>query len=203
MPGAGIVPVHPFDSNLGPLRRAAEVAGSDELGAGGPPACKDEARRRVALLYREYGPALRRQLRGRVGDDADELLHDAFARLIGASPADGVRDPAAFLNRIVRNLLVDRSRRRSSRPIHVAIDDQPELGIAPEQGQSLELEQARQRYKEAVGALPPRMREVFVLHRLDGIGYKEIAARLGISIRTVEWHIGEAIARIGRGLDGE
>jgi RNA polymerase sigma-70 factor (ECF subfamily) len=196
--------VHPFDPNLGPTkRRIIDVPASDDTGAGGAPACTDEAHQRVALLYRDHGPALRRRLRGRVGDDADELLHDAFARLLGASPADGVRDPAAFLNRIVRNLLVDRFRRRSARPIHVAIDDQQGLGVAPEQGQSLEFEQARQRYKEAVQALPPRMRDVFVLHRLEGIGYKEIAARLDISIRTVEWHISEAIVRIGRGLDGE
>jgi RNA polymerase sigma-70 factor (ECF subfamily) len=61
----------------------------------------------------------------------------------------------------------------------------------------------RRRYREAVDALPSRMREVFLLHRVDGVAYKEIAARLDISVRTVEWHIAEAIVRIGRGLDRE
>jgi RNA polymerase sigma-70 factor (ECF subfamily) len=47
------------------------------------------------------------------------------------------------------------------------------------------------------------MREVFILHRLQELSYKEIAARLDISVRTVEWHIAEAIVRISRGLDEE
>ena len=121
----------------------------------------------------------------------------------GAQPSDGVRDPTAFLNRIVRNLLVDRSRRRSARPLHIPIDCEAEVAVAPSQSDAIELEQMRQRYKEAVALLPPRMREVFVLHRVDGMSYKDIAARLDISIRTVEWHIAEAIVRISRGLDFE
>lgn len=176
------------------------MRGADPLDSAGG---GDDPRERVALLYRDHASALRRRLRARVGDDADELLHDAFARLLGANPAGGIRDPGAFLNRIVQNLLADRFRRRRARPPHVAIDDQPGLGIAPEQGQSIELEQMRGRYEDAVAGLPPRMREVFLLHRLEGLAYKEIAERLDISIRTVEWHIGEAIVRIGRGLDLE
>jgi RNA polymerase sigma-70 factor (ECF subfamily) len=57
------------------------------------------------------------------------------------------------------------------------------------------------RYREIVATLPNRMREVFLLHRVDELGYKEIAAHLGISVRTVEWHIAEAIIRISKGLD--
>lgn len=180
------------------------MAAADENGPRDEPAWPDDARLRVALLYRDHASALRRRLRARLGsnEEANDLLHDAFARLLGARPADGVRDPAAFLNRIVRNLLVDRSRRRSTRPVHVAIDE-GDAAVAPEQGQAIELEEMRHRYTDLVGALPPRMREVFVLHRIDHLSYKEIAARLDISIRTVEWHIAQAIVRISRGLDCE
>jgi RNA polymerase sigma-70 factor (ECF subfamily) len=112
-----------------------------------------------------------------------------------------VRDPGAFLNRIISNLLIDRSRRRSARPIHVGIENEAELAVAPAQTDGIELEQVHRRYKELVDALPPRMRQVFLLHRVEGLGYKEIAERLDISVRTVEWHIAEAIVRIGKGLD--
>ena len=162
----------------------------------------DHARTRVAILYRDRAASLRRRLRTRCGssEEASEILHDAFARLLGAPGLHSVRDPAAFLNRIIRNLLVDRSRRRSVRPLLVDLADS-NAAVGPEQGQAIELEQMRQLYADLVAALPPRTREVFLLHRVDGLGYKEIAQRLTISIRTVEWHIAQAIARIGRGLD--
>jgi len=179
-----------------------EMAAGNPMGPLEPADHAEEARRRVAILYRDRAASLRRQLRMRCGssEEASEILHDAFARLLGAPGLDGVRDQAAFLNRILRNLLVDRHRRRFARPLLVDVA-QSEPAVAPEQGHALELEQMRELYRTLVASLPPRMREVFLLHRLHGRSYKEIAQSLNISVRTVEWHIAQAIARIGRGLD--
>jgi len=165
----------------------------------------DEAHRRVDLLYRENAPALRRRARARLrsNEEASDLVHDAFARLLGAFSRQRLLQPEAFLNRIVSNLLIDKSRRRATRAPHVPIEDDETLAVAPEQSQQIEVEQMRDRYREVVASLPPRMREVFVLHRVEELSYKDIAARLNISVRTVEWHIAEAIVRIGRGLDDE
>ncbi len=41
--------------------------------------------------------------------------------------------------------------------------------------------------------IPPRSRQVFILHRFEEMKYKEIAVFLNISIKTVEVHIGKAI----------
>jgi RNA polymerase sigma factor (sigma-70 family) len=158
--------------------------------------------RRIDLLYRDEAATLRRRLRARVGssEEAGDLVQEAFARLLGARTATGVRDPAAFLNRIVRNLLIDRSRRQSARAPHVALTDS-DVAVPPDQCEAIEVEQMRERYREIVQSLPERMREVFILHRIDGLSYKQIAASLDISVRTVEWHIAQAIVRISRGLD--
>ena len=172
----------------------------------GSPARRVDRPQRLDLLYRDHAPRLRRRLRARVGcsEEANDLVHDAFARLLGARPAEQLREPAAFLNRIVRNLLIDRSRRISARPPQVSIDFEPNLAmVPPDQGETIELEQMRERYRKAVEALPQRTREVFLLHRIEGHSYKDIAAHLDISVRTVEWHIAQAIVRIARGLDAE
>jgi RNA polymerase sigma-70 factor (ECF subfamily) len=180
------------------------MAVGDDNGPGATPSGIDISRELVAVLYRDQASALRRRLRARLGsaDEANDVLHDAFARLLGARPTDGLRDPGAFLNRIVRNLLIDRSRRGKARPPHVPIEEQS-LAVRAAQDEAIEVEQMRNRYRELIASLPPRMREVFMLHRVEGLGYKEIAERLDISIRTVEWHIAEAIVRISRGLDRE
>ncbi|MCK5536638.1 MAG: RNA polymerase sigma-70 factor [Bacteroidales bacterium] len=41
--------------------------------------------------------------------------------------------------------------------------------------------------------IPPRSRQVFVLHRFEGMKYREISEFLGISIKTVENHISKAL----------
>ena len=52
----------------------------------------------------------------------------------------------------------------------------------------------------AVGALPERCRQVFTLNRQHHLTYREIAATLGISVKTVEVHMGRALAALRRQL---
>lgn len=47
--------------------------------------------------------------------------------------------------------------------------------------------------QKAIGQLPPKCREVFLLSRLSGLTYKEIASSLGISVKTVENQLGKAL----------
>lgn len=55
--------------------------------------------------------------------------------------------------------------------------------------------------EQAVVAMPERTREVFLLHRLLGLGYPEIGERLGLSVGEVERHIAAAMLHLARALD--
>ena len=180
----------------------------DMDGSGEKRACAcDSARRqppgRVELVYRSQAAALRRRVRAQVGsaEEASDLVQEAFARLAGVRSSASLRSPQAFLNRIVKNLLIDHWRRKAARPPHLALGVDIEVTVPPDQGEELQLEQMRDQYRDTVASLPPRMRQVFVLHRIDGLSYREIALRLDISVRTVEWHIAGAIVRIAKELD--
>ena len=176
------------------------VARSDDDQATGQVPANSTRAARFDTLYREQAPRLQRRLRARLrsADDARDLIQDAFARLLGSRTMPA--EPAAFLNRIVRNLLIDRARRSATRGTEVAFDECRGPSVAPTQSDAIELEQTRARYQASVGALPNRTREVFLLHRVEGLAYKDIAELLSISIRTVEWHVAEAIVRIDRDL---
>ncbi len=50
-----------------------------------------------------------------------------------------------------------------------------------------------QKIEESIDSLPEKRKEIFVLSRQEGLKYKEIAARLNISIKTVETQMGLAI----------
>jgi len=47
----------------------------------------------------------------------------------------------------------------------------------------------------AIAALPPQCAKVFVLRKMQGLSQKEIAARLNISVRTVENHVALGLVR--------
>lgn len=68
----------------------------------------------------------------------------------------------------------------------------------PPPGSDREGEQEARILEEAIEALPPRAREVFLLYRAGGTSYRDIAALLGISPRTVEYHIRQALIRCRR-----
>lgn len=181
------------------------MAKDGDIAASFEPPFEDAAQRHVDLLYRDKAGSLHRRIRARVGspEEASDLVQEAFSRLLGACAAQPLRNPGAFLNRIVRNLLIDRCRRNAARPPFVAFAADCDIAVAADQGKALELDQMRRRYRSIVDALPPRTREVFLLHRMEELCYREIAERLDISIRTVEWHIAQAIYRIGKELDDE
>lgn len=154
-------------------------------------------------LYRDQAPRLRRRVGARIhsAEEARDIVQEAFARLIGARTAGALRTPEAFLNRIVRNLLIDRTRRLPNRTQHIPFEDGITAITPASQADAMEVTQLREQYRAAVTALPDRMRSVFILHRVEGLSYREIGARLGISTRTAEWHVAQAIVRISKGLD--
>lgn len=47
--------------------------------------------------------------------------------------------------------------------------------------------------KEALSVLPPKCKEIFLLSKLKGMKYKEIAQMLSLSEKTVENQMGKAI----------
>lgn len=59
-----------------------------------------------------------------------------------------------------------------------------------------------ERIEQALLTLRARTRRIFLLHRLDGLSYADIAERCGISVRRVERDIAEAMVQLDRALDG-
>ena len=74
------------------------------------------ARREIATfedVYRAEYPRLLRRLRRRIGpDEARDFAQEAFARLHHSGKLPVLDQPGAYLNRIARNMLIDRRRRQ-------------------------------------------------------------------------------------------
>jgi RNA polymerase sigma-70 factor (ECF subfamily) len=59
--------------------------------------------------------------------------------------------------------------------------------------ETVEFDELAQRVKSLIEELPARQKEVFQLSRIEGLSHKEIAEKLDISAKTVEYHITQAI----------
>ena len=122
-------------------------------------------------IYRLEAPRLLRYFRkqARSGQDTLDLVHETFARLLGAAPRSSVRNPGAYLQRIARNLLIDRIRRAETEESadHVGIEEAGDIGVPAEQSLQTEAADVLRIYRRALAELPEKTRLVFVLHRVD------------------------------------
>ena len=135
-----------------------------------------------------------------VGDRhaAADLAQESYVRVLAAQQAgQTVRDPRALLYRTARNLVIDNHRRAEVRAQvgeRATGDEGPDLdGLAGPQSQEPEaILSSRQELAAIVATiekLPPRCRETFILHKFDDLSYREIADRMGVSVRTVEMQL--------------
>ncbi len=135
-------------------------------------------------------------------DQAQDLVQEVFTRAAGSDQASQLANPAGFLSRIARNLLIDRARwRKKNNVVFLPVDDHHGLAVAPQQEWGLEAEDLLKLYEAAVSELPEKTRRVYLMHRVDELSYREIHERLRISIATVEYHMMKALGHIARSVD--
>ncbi len=142
----------------------------------------------VGRLYREYAAWLTRRLIRRYGDDGEDLVQETWLRVEPYSRAHEIRHPRAFLMRIAANAAVDAARRRGREWQPGAWDDEGWRGVE-EAGQTEQV-----LLRQIILSMPAPLRSVFLLSRFDNLTYPEIADRLGISQKTVEWRMSKALA---------
>lgn len=150
---------------------------------------------------------LRRYVRPRVGskDDAEDVIQDAYLRVLRYSVDHGVEDMERLLFSAAKNLAVDSLRRRRTRD-KTATNYAVLLGDArvwPAPDEELYIQQRLNVVEAAVALLPERCREVFLLHRVDSLSYSQVAARCGISVSAVEKHIARACLLIDAAVNSE
>jgi RNA polymerase sigma factor (sigma-70 family) len=174
-----------------------------------PDPLTDTERALLTMLFNKYRASLYRHLLGLVPsrDDAAELVQECYVRLLRHSDVARFDDVArGYLFRTATNLARDHFRRRRSHQTdrHVDIDGVhlPADEANPER--AVAWNEAIASIKQCVQNLPVVTRRVFLLSRFRSKTYPEIAVMLGISTRTVERKMSEAMeelaSRIGEVL---
>lgn len=137
-----------------------------------------------------HAPSLRAYLRRAFPwlDDVEDLVQESLARLWRAGQAGHVRSGKAFLFATARHAALDLGRHRQVVPMD-SVGDMARLSVIDEEPGVTEEVSRREELEllaDAIRALPDRCRQVLTLRKIYGLPQKDIAARLGISVHTVE-----------------
>lgn len=162
----------------------------------------------LVAAYFEQRDALGRFFRARLGAQADveDLLQDLYLKVSASAPDQEVRDPRAWLYRLSSNLMMDRLRsgRRAAvrdgawRQVSHSIGPSEDIHDAPDAEQVVAGRERLAAVVAALSDLPDRTRQVFRMHKFEGLSYSEVAARLGISRSSVEKHMMDALRFLTR-----
>jgi RNA polymerase sigma-70 factor (ECF subfamily) len=147
---------------------------------------------------------LRAYLRGTfpTGCDVDDVVQESYLRVWRVRAEGPIRSARAFLFTVARRLAIDGVRRHTASPI-AAVEDLARLPVADEAADVAGAAEHRERVTllaEAIGELPERCREVFLIHKIQGFSRRETAERLGLAEKTVEVQTARAMDRCGRYL---
>lgn len=138
-------------------------------------------------------------------EDAEDVIQEAYLRVLSYSETHDVEHPERLLFSTARNLAVDARRRQKTRDrtaAHLAVLEACAFDW-PAADEVVDARQRLMRVETAIAQLPPRCRQVFLLHRLDGMSYSKIAAHCGISVSAVEKHIARACLHIDAKVHGD
>jgi RNA polymerase sigma factor (sigma-70 family) len=162
----------------------------------------------VSCLFRDNNRVLVRYLTARLQSEqeAKEVAQEAYVRLLQSEWPKSPDLLRAYLFKTAANLAIDRLRHRRVRYRVEQTETPGEWTSASSNGEdpakllaARELTEQLMRYLQE---LPPKCREVFSLHRLEGIAQREVAARLGFSDRMVRRYVTYTMVYCRLRLDG-
>jgi RNA polymerase sigma-70 factor (ECF subfamily) len=138
---------------------------------------------------------LKRRLTRRFGsaDVATEALHEAWLRLDSGSEITAIRRPQSYLYRMALNVALDQKRadaRWADKAALEALLRSDVDRIDPEHIAAMRSEVSA--LERILAEMPARRRAVFRAVLVEELPYREIAERLGISLRSVEREMGYA-----------
>jgi len=132
--------------------------------------------------------------------DVEDVAQETFLRAYSAESGRKIERPRSFLFRIAKHVALNELARKS-RQITDYLEELTVAQTLPVEDSAEEETAARQTlglHCEAVAALAPSCRRVYLMRKVHGMSHREIADRLGIAVSTVEKHLIKGVAECDR-----
>lgn len=150
---------------------------------------------KITSAVQNYRRRIMGFIRARVRNefDAEDLMQEVWLQLSRVADIDQIEELGAWLFRVARSKIIDRSRKKlpvpvSSLPINDdqadSIEDLLFLELETPESETLRVVMWEE-FWIALGELPPEQRDVFVWNELDDLTFDEISKRTGVNPKTL------------------
>jgi RNA polymerase sigma-70 factor (sigma-E family) len=132
--------------------------------------------------------------------EAEDLVQECLLSVARRWPrVRTMEHPLAYARRVLVNLALDGSARRSRRRRELEHSERSALDVRADERSRRELSgvDARSELIPALGTLPPRQRAVLVLRYFEDLSEAQVAAVLGCSLGTVKSTASRGLTRLG------
>ncbi len=191
-------------TEYGPIRlQSAPELTESSVGIIDSPVRKPDRSQELAAICRSHHSALVRFLAIRTGsaEDAKEILQEAYAKVLSLDRPGTINLMAGYLWRTAVNLAMDRKRKHALQTRFL----RSTLSLSETREFSAEATvESRERLAivaRAIGELPPRCLEAFVLHVLKSLTFVEVGRAMGISEQMSRKHVARALEYLQSSLD--
>jgi RNA polymerase sigma-19 factor, ECF subfamily len=184
-----------ISANVVPLNSGAFETNDSET--------RDQALER---LYNAHLTDLRAFLQARtgLGEELDDIIQDVFTRLAKLDDLQQRLPPGdqrnlSYLFSMAHNRVVDLERNKSMRRGHLDTYQKEQDIQAPQPQtpeQAVQAKQELERLKQVILGLKPKCRQAFMLNRFKFHTYREIAVKMGISVKQVEKYMKQALIKV-------
>jgi RNA polymerase sigma-70 factor (ECF subfamily) len=150
------------------------------------------------LYYLQVCGAIQRFIKDR--NLVEDLAQEVFIRFWEKRQQINITSSIpAYLRRMAINEALGYLR-RNKRFQQEELDTNMNMGTDRSGEEQFMAGELQQQVTQAIDCLPPKCRAIFQLSRFEELTYKEIAEKLGISIKTVENQMGKALKILRREL---
>ena len=137
----------------------------------------------------------------KIEDGIDDILQEIFLKIWqNRKKIKQAQTFDSFIFTITKNLLLNELRsyladqRRRQLIFERSVSEEYQLL------EQIEYSELQKQIEQIISSLPPQQREVYQMSRTEGLSHKEIAQKLNISTKTVEYHISQSIKTLKKRL---
>ncbi|WP_093138468.1 RNA polymerase sigma factor [Pseudoxanthomonas sp. GM95] len=159
-------------------------------------------------MFAEQRPVLRGFfVRRGAHEEAEDMVQETYLRLLRAHQSQGeaIANPEAYLFTVALNLAREQAVRRRRTPLPIEDVEHITSLLADEDSveDATARDQRRTRLQALLGTLPEHTRAVLVMQYRDGLSYKQIAERMGVSSHMVKKHVTRGLSVCRQALAGD